>query len=125
MKTDNIDIEATIEKAQLLVREDKQLSSATKSLFEIMILIITLLANRLNLNSTNSSKPPSSDLNRKKQLKRKTDKKSGGQKGHVGSTLKRVDDPDKVELIKIDRSTLPPGKYRQVGFDTRQISQES
>jgi transposase len=121
MKIDNIDIKATIEKAQLLIHEDKQLSSATKSMFEIMILIITLLANRLNLNSTNSSKPPSSDLNRKKQPKRKTDKKSGGQKGHVGSTLKRIDDPDKVELIKIDRSTLPPGKYRQVGFDTRQV----
>ena len=121
MKIDNIDIEATLEKAQLLVREDKQLSAATKSMFEVMILIITLLANRLNLNSTNSSKPPSSDPNRKKQPKGKTGKKSGGQKGHVGSTLKKVDDPDKVELIKIDRSALPPGKYRQVGFDTRQV----
>jgi len=77
MKIDNIDIEATIEKAQLLVREDKQLSAATKSMFEVMILIITLLVNRLNLNSTNSSKPPSSDPNRKKQPKRKTGKKSG------------------------------------------------
>jgi transposase len=121
MKVDNIDIEATIKKAQLLVRDDKQLSAATKSMFEVMILIITLLANRINLNSTNSSKPPSSDPNRKKQPKRKTGKKSGGQKGHVGSTLKKVDDPDKVELIKIDRSALPPGKYRQVGFDTRQV----
>lgn len=121
MKIENIDIEATIKKAQILVRDDKELSAATKSMFEVMILIITLLANRLNLNSTNSSKPPSSDPNRKKQPKRKTGKKSGGQKGHVGSTLKKVDDPDKVELIKIDRSALPPGKYRQVGFDTRQV----
>ena len=121
MKIENIDIEATIKKAQLLVRDDKELSAATKSMFEVMILIITLLANRLNLNSTNSSKPPSSDPNRKKQPKRKRGKKSGGQKGHVGSTLKKVDDPDKVELIKIDRRALPPGKYRQVGFDTRQV----
>ena len=74
MRIDNIDIEATIEEAQLLVREDRQLSAATKSMFEVMILIITLLANRLNLNSTNSSKPPSSDPNRKKQPKRKTGK---------------------------------------------------
>ena len=51
MKIENIDILATIEKAQILVREDKQLSTATKSMFEILILIITLLANRLNLNS--------------------------------------------------------------------------
>jgi len=120
MKIENIDIEATIEKAQLLIREDKQLSAATKSMFEIMILIITLLANRLNLNSTNSSKPPSSDPNRKK-TKSKTGKKPGGQKGHVGTTLKKVDDPDKVELIKVDRSKLPPGRYRQVGFDSRQV----
>ncbi len=42
MKIENIDIEATIEKAQRVVREDKQLSAATKSIFEIMILIITL-----------------------------------------------------------------------------------
>jgi len=121
MKIENIDIEATIEKAQILVREDKQLSAATKSMFEIMILIITLLANRLNLNSTNSSKPPSTDPNRKKKTKSKTGKKPGGQKGHVGTTLKKVDDPDKVKLIKVDRSKLPPGRYRQVGFDSRQV----
>ena len=121
MKIENIDIEATIKKVQVLVREDKQLSAATKSMFEILILIITLLANRLNLNSTNSSKPPSSDPNRKKRPKNKTGKKAGGQKGHVGTTLKKVDDPDKVELIKIDRSQLPAGRYRQVGFESRQV----
>jgi len=71
MKIENIDIEATIEKAQSLVREDKQLSAATRSIVEILILIISLLANRLNLNSTNSSKPPSSDPNRKKRPKSK------------------------------------------------------
>ena len=121
MKIENIDIESTIKKAQVLVREDKQLSAATKSLFEILILIITLLANRLNLNSTNSSKPPSSDPNRKKRPKNKTGKKAGGQKGHVGTTLKKVDDPDKVELIKVDRSQLPAGRYRQVGYSSRQV----
>jgi len=121
MKIENIDIEATIKKAQILIREDKQLSSATKSMFEILILIITLLANRLNLNSTNSSKSPSSDPNREKRPKSKTGKKPGGQKGHVGTTLKKVDDPDKVELIKVDRSKLPPGRYREVDFESRQV----
>ena len=121
MKIENIDILATIEKAQILVREDKQLSTATKSMFEILILIITLLANRLNLNSTNSSKPPSSDPNRKKQARRKTGKKPGGQNGHVGTTLKKVDDPDEIEVIKVDRSGLPAGQYRQMGFESRQV----
>jgi transposase len=121
MKIENIDIGATIEKAQVLVREDKQLSATTRSIVEILILIISLLANRLNLNSTNSSKPPSSDPNRKKQSKSKTGKKPGGQKGHVGTTLKKVDDPDKVELIEIDRRHLPPGRYQDVGFESRQV----
>jgi len=90
-------------------------------MFEILILIITLLANRLNLNSTNSSKPPSSDPNRKKQPKNKTNKKAGGQKGHIGTTLEKVENPDKIDVIKIDRSSLPPGQYRQVGFESRQV----
>jgi len=121
MKIENIDIEATIEKVRTLVREDKQLSAGLKSMIELLILIITLLANRLNLNSTNSSKPPSSDPNRKKRSKNKTDKKPGGQKGHVGKTLEKVDDPDKIEVINVDRTKLPLARYREVGFDTRQV----
>ena len=66
MKIENIDTQATIEKAQSLVQEDKQLSAAAKSMFDILILAITLPANRLNLNFTNSSKLPSRDPNRKK-----------------------------------------------------------
>ncbi len=121
MKIENIDIEATIKKAQALIRADEQLSAGAKSMLEILILIISLLANRLNLNSTNSSKPPSSDPNRKKRSKNKTGKKPGGQKGHVGKTLEKVDDPDKIEVINVDRSKLPLARYREVGFDTRQV----
>ena len=121
MKIESIDIQATIEKAQALVRDDKQLSATTKSMLEILILVITLLAKRLNLNSTNSSKPPSSDPNRKKQARKKSANKAGGQNGHVGTTLKKIDDPDNVEVIKVDRRTLPAGQYRQVGFESRQV----
>jgi transposase len=121
MKIESIDIQATIEKAQSLVREDKQLSAATKSMFEILILIITLLANRLNLNSTNSSKPPSSDPNRIKPTRKKTGKKPGGQNGHVGTTLQKVENPDRVKEIKVDRRKLPAGRYRHDGFETRQV----
>lgn len=121
MKIENIDIQATIEKAQTLVRDDEQLSAATKSMFEILILVITLLANRLNLNSTNSSKPPSSDHNRKKRAREKSGNRAGGQNGHIGTTLKKIDDPDNVELINVDRRKLPAGQYRQVGFKSRQV----
>lgn len=121
MKIEHIDIEASIEKARILIREDKDLSAASKSMFEILILIITLLANRLNLNSRNSSKPPSCDRNRVKGQKSPTGKKAGGQNGHVGTTLKRVDDPDVVKEIKVDRGQLPSGVYRHVGFESRQV----
>jgi transposase len=121
MKIDSIDIQATIEKAQAVIREDTKMSAGTKSMFEILILVITLLACRLNLNSTNSSKPPSSDPNRKNKPKPKTGKKKGGQKGHVGTTLRKVDDPDIIEPIPIDRRTLPAGRYHEMGYESRQV----
>ena len=90
MTIENIDIQATIKKVQALMVDDEQMSATTKSMFEILIVVITLLANRLNLNSSNSSKPPSTDQNRERQPRKKTDKKAGGQNGHDGITLKTV-----------------------------------
>jgi transposase len=121
LKIENIDIQSTIEKAQATVREDKKMSSATKAMFEVLILVITLLVNRQGLNSTNSSKPPSTDPNRKRKDQKKKGRKPGGQKGHVGTTLQKVDTPDRVEEIEIDRRKLPPGQYHHVGYETRQV----
>lgn len=55
------------------------------------------LRSRLNLNSQNSHKPPSSDgLSKKPGLPKEQPKKSGGQFGHKGSTLRMVSAPDAV-----------------------------
>lgn len=66
------------------------------------------LKSRLGMDSTNSSLSPSSDKFTKKKdktksLRQKSDKPSGGQIGHIGSTLEKVDKPDFV--IDIPNST--------------------
>lgn len=95
---------------------------ALRSAIEMLMLIVTLLANRLGLNSTNSSKPPSTDPHRQRSLKKPNPRKVGGQAGHAGSTLKKTAEPDVVEHIEIDRRRLPRGRtYQAAGFESRQV----
>lgn len=121
MTIQSIDIDATLKKVKTLLVEEKELSPTMRSMVELLVLLVTLLANSLNLNSSNSSKPPSSDPNRKKVRKAKGGKKPGGQKGRVGVTLQKVDDPDKIEDIKLDRRKLPLERYREMGYESRQV----
>ena len=61
------------------------------------------LEQQLNQNSSNSSKPPSSDGLAKptaKSLREKTGKKPGGQKGHKGHGLKIEREPDEVIIVE-------------------------
>lgn len=112
---------ATIEEASNLLENETGISPAFRSVFKLLIMLVKILADRNSLNSRNSSKPPSSDPNREKKKKTNGKKKPGGQKGHTGKTLCRVDDPDEVEEIKIDRRTLPKGQYKDVGYEARQV----
>ena len=88
------------------------MSESMRSLVEMRLMIVTLLVNKLGLNSSNSSKPPSTDPNRKKARKARSNKKRRAQAGHKETTLQRVDDPDQIEVLTIDQSTLPPFRKR-------------
>ena len=60
------------------------------------------LEDMLNMNSSNSSKPPSTDnklTKAKKSATSKSKKKRGAQNGHKGNNLKMVATPDKVEEL--------------------------
>jgi transposase len=61
---------------------------------------VASLKSQLNKNSHNSSKPPSSDGLTKAKLTQsqrvKTNRKVGGQKGHIGTTLEPVENPDET-----------------------------
>jgi transposase len=120
VRIDSIDVEATIERVKVLLAEESAISPALKSALEVLLLLVAALLSRVGLNSSNSSKPPSADPNRKRQPKR-GERRPGGQKGRNGTTLKPVPNPDKVEALSVDRTRLPPGQYKTVGFEARQV----
>jgi len=121
MKLETIDIGKTIASTRKLLDEDPNISPALKSSMELLMVLITLLLNRLGLNSSNSSKPPSSDPNRKKKKKTPGKKRPGGQKGHIGTTLKKITNPDFIKEIPVDKANLPKGEYKDIGYESRQV----
>jgi transposase len=95
------------------------------------------LRDQLDLDSHNSSKPPSSDqgrsTSREVSLRKRTNKKPGGQKGHPGSTLRSVSNPDHIVAHRVhvcsccgkDLSSIPVSEIekRQV-FDIPPVKLE-
>jgi len=122
VKLENFDIDETLKEIESLLSTEKNISPALLSMIKIMVTLLKLLTNQIGLNSNNSSKPPSSDPNRLKPTRKKSGKNPGGQKGHVGTTLKQIEEPDEVKVIKIDQRTLPKGQtFKEVGYDKRQV----
>ena len=69
--------------------------------------------------STNSSISPSTEIvppKKNQSLRPKSDKKSGGQTGHIGKTLEQSDTPDEVIVIKYNINNC-----KQCGFDLSSV----
>jgi len=87
------------------------------------------LRRQLGQDSSNSSKPPSSDGLKKKarvagSLRGRSGKASGGQKGHQGGTLRQVADPD--HMVRHEASTCchcrsPLEPKSAIGIEKRQV----
>jgi transposase len=77
----------------------KEENASFKVLLTTALSRIAELEARLNLDSTNSGKPPSSDgLKKKPAFPRKKGGRRGGKPGHKGNTLKMVAQPDHESL---------------------------
>lgn len=121
MTVENIDVTETLEKLKKQLQDEKNLSPALRSTIEILIMVVGLLVNRVGRNSRNSSTPPSQDLNREKKKRTVGERKPGGQEGHVGTTLEKIQAPHRTIEIAVDKSTLPSGDYTKVGYESRQV----
>lgn len=93
-----------IEQNKMLLEQNERLSKTVTDLnntIESLNETIRELKERLGKNSSNSSKPPSSDGLKKRtssnSLREKSGKKQGGKKGHKGTNLSILSEPDKVE----------------------------
>ena len=85
------------------------------------------LKRKLNIDSSNSSLPPSSDMFTKKKIynnRSQSDKKSGGQSGHKGSNLKfetiseKINDTIDIKPVNCSNCNIELTEFKHV--DTMQ-----
>jgi transposase len=115
-------VSQVIRSAESLLSGKAALPSHAKTVIQDLVQVTKALVNQLGLNSSNSSIPPSQDPHRKKRKKVKGKRrKPGGQKGHKGSCLRQTETPDETVELTIDRKSLPKGKYKHGGFESRQV----
>src|ERR1017187_6722604 len=94
------------ERDQQVAERDQQIADAGKQIADAEKQIADLerkLARRKR-NSTNSSKPPSSDgmagpQRRRCSPRKKSGRKPGGQPGHMGQERQRMENPDRTEEV--------------------------
>jgi transposase len=95
--------------------------------FKLLAARMQALEDHLAKNSSNSGKPPSSDGYNKpapKSLRKRHKRKSGGQPGHTGYTLKAVEHPDREEVHRVSHChhcQRPLEEVEASGIEKRQV----
>ena len=88
MTVDKINVSLAIDNAKKLLKDEKEIPSSVKISLELMITIISLLVDRLNLNSSNSSIPPSKNpIGKQKREKTRELKENQGLKKGIKGRL--------------------------------------
>jgi len=104
-----VDILRTVDRETLidLLRTHVEQNRALQAQVEALQKQVEKLERQLAKNSTNSSKPPSSDgltkpKRKQKSQRKKGQRKTGGQPGHEGHMLKAVAVPDEIVRHRLD-----------------------
>ncbi|MDI6811714.1 MAG: DUF6444 domain-containing protein, partial [archaeon] len=99
-----------------------------KALIEAIIELkeqVKALEEKLNKNSRNSNKPPSTDgFLKPKSRRQRSDQPVGGQKGHPGHTLRMVDNPDHIIIHQASRCNKCGSSLEETpatGYERRQV----
>ena len=100
LKEENIQLRKTVEALTSTITAQSDTIAEMSAKIDALQQTIKELTERVNKNSRNSSKPPSSDGYSKpnpQSQRQKSGKKQGGQKGHAGSHMERPHEPDDVK----------------------------
>ena len=116
------EFDALEEENRILREENRALKEENRVLAEE----VQRLKSRINTDSHNSHKPPSSDGFQKKprSLRIPGQRPAGGQPGHAGHTLSMVDTPDAMVIHPVDTCRECGHSLRgveTVGYDRRQV----
>jgi transposase len=124
-----------VETAKSFLKTEKDLSDSARAVIEALLDVVSNLSDRveelesrLAKNSSNSSKPPSSDgLQKPAQTsssRKPSGKKTGGQPGHKGTSLSQVELPDQTIVHSVstcDDCGLSLTEVNVVGFEKHQV----
>ena len=69
MASRKIIVGQVLQRADTVIQSNKNLDDDVRDVLSSLVSVVNLLANQLGLNSSNSSKPPSTDPNRLREKK--------------------------------------------------------
>lgn len=126
MTISGIDVESAIERTRAELAKSAEVSPGLRSAVELLLLLVSVLFQRLGLNSKNSNKPSSTDAFRKPvSLRKSSGKRPGAQRGHVGTNLTKVLEPDEVvehRVLRCERCNRDLSEHPdEGGIDSRQV----
>ena len=98
----------------MIITQSQQIKSLEA---KVLLLLEELQKKNIRKDSSNSSLPPSTDFfNKNKSLRSPSTLKSGGQKGHQGTTLEMSSSPDKIIDLKDSFCTVCGQSFKNANF---------